>query len=617
MAIDMVQPKTPREWLAEWTLHIAGLKGQDQLRIQVECEAAAESLLADVAGGKLAARRTAGDLAKAADLAGLPDAAGIVFPLFGLAAPVAVKSQRKKRNAAVEKMREAAEDDRPLIQIAAGQLARIAAEAEEHLIAAGAAFYQRGNHLVRPVLIETPAARGRTMQVPRLAMVDDIYMRLALAEHIRWEKFDKRCDDWVAADPTKDIAATLNARYGDWKFPPVTGVIGTQTMRWDGSLVLRPGYDPQTGLILVNPPELPDMPDKPTRDDALDAIALLKELIADFPFAGQGSISVALSAFITPVVRAALAAAPMHVTTAPQMGSGKSYLFDIAAAIALGQLCPVIAAGKSEDEMEKRLGAALMGGQPIISIDNVNGELGGEMLCQAVERPVIKPRILGKSDMGEVQNRATFFATGNNITLLDDMTRRVIICALDAGEEKPELRRFRTKPAQVVLDDRGPYIAACLNVVRAYHLAGKPNRLPPLASFEDWSDMVRSALVWLGEDDPIITMERARENDPMRVAFAAFIHAWSTEVGTGRSYEMTAAELVKAAEEGQQGVWRHPLLRDAVHEIIPEKRLNSKSLGKWLARHENKLSGGLKLVKVPDEVHGHRWYLLDPSRLLV
>lgn len=91
MAIEMVQPKTPREWLAEWTLHIAGLKGQDQLRIQIECEAAAESLLADVAGGKLAARRTAADIAKAADLAGLADAAGIVFPMFGLDPPKQAK----------------------------------------------------------------------------------------------------------------------------------------------------------------------------------------------------------------------------------------------------------------------------------------------------------------------------------------------------------------------------------------------------------------------------------------------------------------------------------------------------------------------------------------------
>ena len=78
----------------------------------------------------------------------------------------------------------------------------------------------------------------------------------------------------------------------------------------------------------------------------------------------------------------------MHVACAPAAGTGKSFLFDIAAAIAIGHPCPVMAAGRNEEETEKRLGAALMAGQPIISIDNVTGELGGDALCQVIERRV-------------------------------------------------------------------------------------------------------------------------------------------------------------------------------------------------------------------------------------
>lgn len=87
MVADVGEPKTAREWLTQWIAYIIALKGQDPLRIRVECESAAESLLADIAGGKLPGRRTALDIAKAADLAGLPDAAEIVFPLFGLDPP--------------------------------------------------------------------------------------------------------------------------------------------------------------------------------------------------------------------------------------------------------------------------------------------------------------------------------------------------------------------------------------------------------------------------------------------------------------------------------------------------------------------------------------------------
>lgn len=510
----------------------------------------------------------------------------------------------------------AADDGRPLIRIKAGQLAAIVEESETHLIAAGVPFYRRGSRLVRPVIETVPASDERETRTPRLAAIDVVYMRLTMSRHIAFEKFDKRADDWLPADPPMDVAATLNARYGDWQFPAVTGIIGTQTMRRDGSLILGAGYDPRTGLILVDPPELPDMVAEPTREDALDALILLKELLAEFPFIGLGSLAVALSALITPVVRAALDAVPMHATTAPQAGSGKSYVFDIASAISLGQLCPVISAGKTEDEMEKRLGAALMAGQPIISIDNVNGSLGGEMLCQAIERPLITPRILGKSEIGQVLNRATFFATGNNLVLLDDMTRRALIASMDSGVERPELRRFATKPAQVVLAERGPYIAACLTIVRAYHLAGRPGCLPPLASFEAWSDVVRSALVWLGEDDPIVTMEKARENDPTRANFAGFVSAWASEIGTGRNFEMTAAKLIETANKGQQGVFQHPQLRDAIHEFLPEKVLNAKSLGKWLAAHYRKISDGVKLEKIPNK-NGHRWYLDDPEKRLL
>lgn len=526
------------------------------------------------------------------------------------------RTNPRKRSRLVESIIAAVDDDRPVLQVVAGDLARIADEAEAHLLDAGVPFYRRGNRLVRPVIDTAPASDDRETRVPRLAMVDDVYMRLTLARHIRWEKFDKRADDWLLTDPSKDIAATVNARYGDWTFPAVTGVIGTQTIRRDGSLLVKPGYDPRTGLILVDPPELPEIVAKPTRDDALDALNLLNELLTEFPFTGIGSRAVALSALITPVVRAALETAPMHTTTAPQAGTGKSYVFDIAAAIALGQHCPVIAAGKTEEEMEKRVGAAVMAGMPLISIDNVNGELGGEFLCQVVERPVVNPRILGTSELGQVQNRQTFFATGNNLVLLDDMTRRAVVCSLDSDRERPELRSFATKPVQVVLAERGPYIAACLTIVRAYHSAGQPGKLTPLASFEDWSDMVRSALVWLDEDDPIETMEKARGNDPSRVAFAGLINAWSVEIGTGRNAEMTAAEIIKLSEEGQQGVFRCPQLRESLHDVIPEKRLNSKSLGRWLARHEDKVSDGFKLRKISDPVHGHRFYLDDPATRL-
>ena len=206
------------------------------------------------------------------------------------------------------------------------------------------------------------------------------------------------------------------------------------------------GYDAATGLLLLALPPMPAIKQRPSRDDALAALALLNALLDEFPFVSDADRSVALSALMTGVARGAMQVAPLHAVTAPAAGTGKSYIIDIASAITTGEIAPVIAAGRDEAETEKRLGAMLMIAQPIISIDNLNGDLGGDFLCQAIERPIINPRVLGRSETLRIENKVTMFVNGNNIRLVGDVGRRTILCSLDADVERPELRRFRQRP---------------------------------------------------------------------------------------------------------------------------------------------------------------------------
>ena len=66
---------------------------------------------------------------------------------------------------------------------------------------------------------------------------------------------------------------------------------------------------------------------------------------------------------------------------------------------------PVIGAGKTEEEMEKRLGAAVIAGWPLICLDNVVGELGGDALCRLIEQERPHVRVLGLSELVEVEAR--------------------------------------------------------------------------------------------------------------------------------------------------------------------------------------------------------------------
>src|SRR5215831_14063912 len=120
---------------------------------------------------------------------------------------------------------------------------------------------------------------------------------------------------------------------------------------------------------------------EPTRDAAEAGLARLSNLFKECSFLTPLDRSVALSGLLTTLVRGSLPTAPMYLIRAHAPGTGKSYLVDVIAAIASGRVCPVITASKSEEETEKRLGAVLLSGASMISIDNCVRDLGGELLC--------------------------------------------------------------------------------------------------------------------------------------------------------------------------------------------------------------------------------------------
>lgn len=280
-------------------------------------------------------------------------------------------------------------DPRMPIQIRSGQLPDLARQGEAAMMRVGMPIYRRDTVLVRPALDEVDAAHGRRTRVARLIELNVAYLRGLLCEAARWERFNVRKKDWVPTDPPHEVAQLILSNYGDWAFASVAGVITTPTLRPDGSVLAEEGYDEATRLYLMAPLAL-QIPEEPGRAEAERTLQVLSELIEEFPFIDGASRSVALSAMVSAVVRGAFTVLPMHVARSPAPGGGKSYLWDTVSAIAIGQPCPVMTAGPSAEETEKRLGSALMAGQPLISIDNVNGELGGDSLCQAIERPVVR-----------------------------------------------------------------------------------------------------------------------------------------------------------------------------------------------------------------------------------
>jgi putative DNA primase/helicase len=425
-----------------------------------------------------------------------------------------------------------------------------------------------------------------------------------MSETICWEKFSKVEKLWLAADPPKDLVEIMMDRRGHWAWLPIAGVISTPTLRPDGSILNRAGYDKATRLYVAGTVELPAMPEKPTKQDAEDALDLLEGLVAEFPFADKPSESVALSAIITVTVRGSMAVVPAHIARAHTAGTGKSYLFDIASAVANGTCCAIMTAGRDETETEKRLGAKALAGHPIINIDNVNGDLGGDNLCQLISQPSCDIRVLGTSNMPTIVNRSCIFATGNNIRLVGDMTRRSIICSLDSPLERPEEREFEGDPVGDVLRDRGPYIAACMTIVRAYIAAGRPKQaLKPMNGFQDWSNNVRAALVWLGKADPCETMTLAREEDPQLQQLSQFLSALREDIGVGEQHAKTSGQLWKDASETSFSDHTRPIrpaLSEAMSHWTSGRKFNGVGFGRWLPAVKGRIVEGHRLSCIKD-----------------
>jgi putative DNA primase/helicase len=328
--------------------------------------------------------------------------------------------------------------------------------------------------------------------------------------------------------------------------PVLFGVVTAPTLRYDGSILQQPGYDEHARIFFEpNGVTVPTIPDSPTKEQALVALGRLKALISGYQFDGAGR-SVALSCMITAVVRLALPAAPGHGFDAPVAGSGKTKLFDIASVLATGHRAAAIAAPagrNATEEMYKQLAASVLAGDQMILLDNLDIVLDLPLLCQILTEQKVRIRQFGKLKNVVAACVAMVGATGNNLAIAGDNMRRFVIARINIDVERPELRELDFEPVEEAKKHRPGLVVAALTVVRAYLISGERVKLPPLGSFERWSHRVREALVWLGEADPVDTMERVRAVDTAMLKRRQLMKAWPFVTETS-----VAAVIARAKE---------------------------------------------------------------------
>ncbi len=522
----------------------------------------------------------------------------------------------------------AQDDGLPEIQLEGGELRDVVDAAERALLAAaGTEVFQRGGLLVRLSRAENESARRCPRRsagslVIRPVETPHLVERLTAAAH--WMRFNAKTKEWAEIDCPERVAKTLEAR-GNWILKPLSGTIEAPTLRLDGSLLATPGYDEATGLF-YDPGDLvfPEIKVSPTREDARKALRIFEDLLVGFPFVDRDAdrpgsdFAVAVSAILTGLVRKSLKSAPLHAFRAPKMGSGKSLLADVVGMIATGRSCAVMSLGEDATEERKRWLSVLMEGDPVVCIDNIERPLGGSTLCSILTQETYKDRVLGMSRTVSVSTAVTLLCTGNNLVFDGDLTTRVIPCDLDPGVERPEERRFDVNLYEYVPEHRADLVVAGLTILRAYVAAGRPRQeIPTYGRFEEWSDLVRSALVWLGTADPCAGRSRIEEQDPTRQQLGQLLIAWKEALPRRYATVSEAIAFVGDASEheplDQSGL--RGRLRDALLAVAVDRsgHINPRYLGNFLSRHARRIEGGLRFERGADRHKVATWGVVEPE----
>lgn len=502
---------------------------------------------------------------------------------------------------------------RPVVRIVAGELPRVVSEVEDVLVKYDHELYQRGGQIVRVV---DQVVKGVDESETLAAFIKPVG-----ADHLReraqcaadFQKYSKREKAWLGCDLLKDYAETLIAR-GQWSLRTLSGVVAAPTLRADGSLLETQGYDQRTGILFQSPAqEFPPVPPAPSRDEGQAALQKLRDLVDSFPFIGSVDKTVWLSALLTGIHRRTLTTAPAHAFQAPIAGSGKSLLVDLVSIILTGWPAPVVAPHWEEPQMETRIDSMLIGSPVLFSIDNVAAPLDSVALCQTLSQQWRSIRLFHHQSVVEVPTTISIFITGNNLRLMGDLTRRALLCSLDPGCERPELREFEKDIAAETKARRVELAVAALTALRAFVVANPVPTTHPLGGFEQWSRRIRDCLIWYDEPDPLSTMAAARDADPVLEALGAVMLQWAEVIG---EEQVSVGDAIKRAGQreviGSQDL-RYPDFRDALLTVAADGHLlSSTKLGKWLTRHQNRIVSGMKFVRAGSHGGAIRWQLRAP-----
>lgn len=484
------------------------------------------------------------------------------------------------------------DDDRPVIVVTTEE-----AEVNDEACAAlarDASLYVRGTSIVRVIVPGQIQGSKREADAPTIDFVPESIIQERLAANARFvkkipgkrDKATGEVTDWIDAPvhPPKWCVQAVRAR-GEWSsLRRLEAVVETAVLRPDGTVLTQPGYDPRSGILLRSRQAAPPVPEHPTAEDVSAALAMLNDVVCDVFWARPAHRSTWLASVLTPLARPAFdGPAPLFLFEAPVAGSGKGLLVDVAVRIATGRPAPFESYTTDNEELKKQIVTWASSGRSIVVFDEVSRTLDGAALRSVLTAPVITGRLLGLSKDWTGPNRITWYATGNNVSIGNEMFRRIAPARILSPTENPAQRSgFRHADLRAYVTTHALELRrAALTILRAYCDAGQPEqKLSSWGSFEGWSALVRSAIVWAGWEDPSAAVDELREvADTRQPKLRALASLWVKLLAQLRKPACTAKDAFDHVFRADPGPL--PELRELIGEIASDKqgRPSAKALG--------------------------------------
>lgn len=358
--------------------------------------------------------------------------------------------------------------------------------------------------------LDEPVELRRNAKGLKIKQLDYDGLSEVISRHVSFEKTDQYGSRSSA--PPMDVVRNIhNQHLEDWTLP-LEAIANAPFFDASGELMSDDGYHEDCGVYLdaedLNVARVSALPSEEELQECRD---LFFEALGDFPFDGMSREELAdavspsyanmVGLIILPFMRDMIAGpTPGHLINKPKPGTGAGKLLNVAALIWTGKRATVMTVPKRREEIGKTIIAKLRSGVSYLVFDNIPDNLDSDDLAVALSEGSIDARVLGRNDGGAVdpvEVRATWVFTGNNVTMSDELLRRMTLIGLDAHTATPETRSGWLHPnlEAWVAANRGRLIWACLTLIQNWIAKGRmPFTGAVKGTFDEWLAAVGGVL---------------------------------------------------------------------------------------------------------------------------